>query len=138
MHAILAFLFTLITGPTIEQIDAARESLKPLLIAMRIVESSNNDDAVGDNGKALGSLQIWEAYWQDAVEHAPCLEGSYKDVTNLVYAERVVVAYMLRYARKAVESKDFEKLARIHNGGPRGYKNKATLQYWKKIQKNLS
>ena len=137
MHAVLALLTVLCGGPTIEQIDAARKELRPLLDAMAIVESNNNDNAIGDHGKALGALQIWEVYWRDAVEYAPDLGGRYEDVTNRDYAERVVVAYMLRYAHKAIDRKDFAHLARVHNGGPKGYKVKATLVYYSKILKHL-
>jgi hypothetical protein len=37
-----------------------------------------------------------------------------------------------------VNKKDFETLARIHNGGPRGHKNPATVGYWNKVRKNLN
>ena len=30
-----------------------------------------------------------------------------------------------------------EDLARIHNGGPNGYKKSATLGYWEKVKKYL-
>ena len=35
-----------------------------VLSAIRVVESNNNDDAVGDNGKAIGVYQIWKSYWK--------------------------------------------------------------------------
>ena len=31
-----------------------------------------------------------------------------------------------------------EDMARIHNGGPDGWKNPATAAYWEKVKKNLS
>ena len=31
-----------------------------------------------------------------------------------------------------------EKIARIHNGGPKGYKKRATNAYWRKVQKVLA
>ena len=46
--------------------------------------------------------------------------------------------YMKRYAKDAwtdLKSFDAEKVARIHNGGPRGYKKKATEKYWTKVKK---
>ena len=30
-----------------------------------------------------------------------------------------------------------EDLARIHNGGPNGYKNKLTVKYWEQVKKHL-
>ena len=48
-------------------------------------------------------------------------------------------AYMKRYATEARlgHAPTDEDLARIHNGGPNGYKNPATLDYWRKVQQHL-
>jgi hypothetical protein len=135
---ILLILSAVLPAQTIEQIDKIREDIRPLLDAISKVESNDNDDAVGDNGKALGRYQIWKIYWQDAVEKCSDLRrAGYECVQDKVYAERILVAYMLRYAKKAIENKDFEKLSRIHNGGPTGHKKKATLPYWNKVNKIL-
>ena len=46
---------------------------------------------------------------------------------------------MKRYATRARlgRSPTDQDLARIHNGGPNGYKNPATLGYWQKVKKYL-
>jgi hypothetical protein len=93
---------------------------------------------VGDNGKALGPLQIHRGYFQDASEFDKSLGTNYSKVTDIEFAKRVVVAYLKRYVPKAVATNDFETLARVHNGGPRGHKNPATVGYWNKIRKNLN
>lgn len=135
----LALLLTLfIGGPTVADIDKARDALRPFLDAVSVVESNGKDSAVGDNGNALGRFQIWEIYWKDAVEYCPELGGRYKDVTTKEYAERIVVAYLMRYGRKFIADNDLQSLARIHNGGPKGYKAKATLKYWKKVERALA
>lgn len=118
-------------------IDYHRNVLRTFLDAIAKVESNNNDAAIGDAGKAIGRYQIWQIYWQDAVEYSPSIGGQYSDCTNKDYAERVMVSYLLRYAKTAVENRDYEKLARIHNGGPRGHKKNATLAYWNKVNKIL-
>jgi len=125
-------------GTDLATLDVKREEIRPLLNALAVVESNNNDAAVGDNGRAIGRYQIWEIYWHDAVEFCPSLKGEYKDVTQKEYAERVITAYLLRYAKDSVENKDYEKLARIHNGGPKGYKKKATLKYWDRVEEKLN
>jgi hypothetical protein len=110
-----------------------------LLDALIQVESSGRDDAVGDGGKAIGCLQIWQPYWYDATEFSG-IGGSYKDCYNRAYAKRIVDAYMKRYAREAWTSTtkfNAEKCARIHNGGPKGHLKKATEKYWKKVDKLL-
>lgn len=121
--------------PTIDQLDAYRAELRPLLDAIRQVESGGDDNAKGDNGKALGAYQIWRVYWQDATDWATSIEGSYEEVRDRAYAERIMVAYWHRYARQAINEKNYETLARVHNGGPRGQSKKATLNYWNKVSK---
>lgn len=128
-------LLTLLIGAL--QYTPQQEALLDALIQ---VESNGNDDAVGDNGNAIGCLQIWKIYWQDATEFSK-IGGSYKDCFNRDYAKKVVNAYMIRYAKEAwtCPSKfDAEKVSRIHNGGPRGYKKKATLKYWEKVKRVLT
>ena len=105
-----------------------------LLAAIRQVESHGNDKAVGDGGKAIGPYQVWRVYWQDAVEHDKTIGGKYEDCYNPAYAEKVVRAYMARYAPKGAS---LETLARIHNGGPKGHQKEATVAYWAKVQKEL-
>lgn len=123
---------------TLRELDAARANLRPFLDALAQVESRGKDDAVGDNGKAIGRMQIWQVYWKDALAKCPKIGGTYQDCTSKVYAERIVVAYLLRYAPNAVASKDWQTLARIHNGGPKGATKAATRGYWVKVRKVLA
>ena len=106
---------------------------------MRIVESGGDDDAVGDGGKAIGPYQIWKVYWQDAIDYDPSIGGSYRDCFNREYAERVITAYMNRYAteNRIGRTPTKEDIARIHNGGPNGYRNNSTVSYWKKVENVL-
>jgi len=122
---------------SLRDLDAARANLRPFLDALAQVESGGKDDAIGDGGKAIGRMQIWEIYWKDAMAKCPKIGGEYKDCTTKTYAERIVVAYLLRYAAKAVADKDWQTLARIHNGGPRGATKAATRKYWAKVEKAL-
>ena len=48
-------------------------------------------------------------------------------------------SYMNRYATEARLGRKptNEDIARIHNGGPNGYKKESTLKYWKKVEKCL-
>lgn len=103
-----------------------------LIRAISIVESNNNPDAVGDGGRAAGAFQIWDVCWQDAVEHDPSIGGSYEDVYNYDYARKILIAYWDRYGYNV--DHDLESLARIWNGGPRGYQKSSTEKYWSKVQ----
>lgn len=121
-----------------------------VLQALRIVECGDVDQPPrGDGGNARGWYQIWRAYWQDATEFSG-IGGTYAEVeTDKAYAEKVVAAYMRRYAKEEwsrIEAgtatlADVETVARIHNGGPRGAKGKRrklTDGYWAKVKKEIT
>ena len=116
------------------------------LKAIRVVECGDvANPPKGDGGNARGHYQIWYAYWYDAVEFSS-VGGAYADCDKRDYAGKVVGAYMTRYAKaewaRAVVGTatmaDLEKLARIHNGGPKGHTKDATDPYWKKVKKELA
>ena len=106
--------------------------------ALHMVESGGRvGKIVGDNGRALGPLQIHKSYWQDAVTFDDTIGGSYSDCTKLDYSIKIVNAYLNRYAQNAILSNDYKKLARIHNGGVKGNNKEATIEYWNKVNKYL-
>eukprot|EP01138_Halocafeteria_seosinensis_P007939 gb/GECG01008111.1/.p1 GENE.gb/GECG01008111.1/~~gb/GECG01008111.1/.p1 ORF type:complete len:172 (+),score=14.22 gb/GECG01008111.1/:1-516(+) len=112
-----------------------------LLNAMIQVESGGDENAIGDNGKAIGPLQIWEVYWRDAVEHSG-IGGSYEDCKgpgSTAYSKRIVRAYMARYATESRLGRPptAEDIARIHNGGPNGHTHSATAGYWEKVKARM-
>ena len=91
--------------------------------ALHIVETSGRTGSIlGDNGRALGPLQIHRAYHADAR-----IGGDYARCADLDYSRRVVSAYLQRYAPAAWAAGDVTTLARIHNGGPRGERGTAAL-----------
>lgn len=115
-----------------------------LLDAIRQVESGGDACAIGDKhlfNKAYGPYQIREPYYNDAVRANPSLADggrSFKDVWGRgseQYSEEVIKNYMGRYATEARLGRPptDEDIARIHNGGPNGYKNPNTIGYWNKV-----
>jgi len=106
-----------------------------LLDAIRFVESGDREIVPdGDGGKAIGPYQIWRVYWLDACEYDPSLKTrGYEACREEAYARRVVIAYMSRYGR----GKSAEGLARIHNGGPKGHRKSATVEYWAKVRREM-
>lgn len=112
-------------------------SMSPLEDAVWSVESARSTDPniTGDNGKAIGPLQIWKIAWTDV-----CLPGEkYEDCRELAYSLEVFRRYTARYAkasRLGHEPTDIDR-ARIWNGGPNGFKKSSTLPYAKKIRKAL-
>jgi len=103
------------------------------------VESSGDPDAIGDNGLAFGCLQLHASYVQDAAEFAG-ETWKHEDAFNPATAEQIVRAYMARYAteRRLGREPTYQDIARIHNGGPNGFKKAATDGYWLKVKKELA
>ncbi len=132
--AILSLL--VLASPAVALTD---KEFNDVLRAIRVVESNNNPDAVGDNGNAIGVYQIWRTYWTDATEFSG-IGGTYRDCFKPKYADKIVRAYMKRYATKRRLGREptQEDIARIHNGGPNGYKKTATLKYWDKVKAVLN
>ena len=124
-------------------------SWRELLDALREVETGGQPrgglGAVGDGGAALGPLQIHEVYHLDAAERDAALTSYASCGSSLSYSERVVRAYMSRYASAQLQRletgsgtlEDCEVVARIHNGGPRGHQREATAPYWSRARRIL-
>ena len=108
---------------------------RAILNAIRTVETgaeSDPDHAIGDGGDALGAYQIHRSYWLDATEKDPALRAlGYESVTDRAIAERVVIAYLTRYAPRW----DLDTVSRIHNGGPKGHTKNSTKGYAAKVAK---
>jgi len=115
---------------------------KQLLLAIMIVESNLNPNAIGDDGKAFGILQIHEAYVKDANELSIRGGGkrfTHNDMFSQLYSINVFCLYMQRYAteKRLGRSPTQEDIARIHNGGLNGFRKDSTLKYWEKVQVEL-
>ena len=114
-----------------------------LLDAIADVESlgeSNRDTCIGDNGNAVGRYQIWKIYVDD-VNRFSKVKFTYDCRKNADTSRQIVKAYLIhygkRYERLTGKKASNEVLARIHNGGPNGYKKEATLKYWEKVQRKM-
>ena len=107
-------------------------TLSNLISALIIVESSNNDLAVGDQGRAIGCLQIHKAVVLD-VNRITGSHYKHSEMTNRVAARAVCETYLKAYGKGA----STEQLARRWNGGPTGDRKSATEAYWSKVKKNL-
>lgn len=107
-------------------------NLTNLISALIIVESSGNDMAIGDNGRAIGALQIHKAVVLD-VNRITGSHYRHADMTNRVAARAVCEAYLNAYGKGATP----EQLARRWNGGPKGDTKSSTEAYWAKVKKHL-
>ena len=115
-------------------------NIERLLDAIWYVESGcRNGPIKGDGGNALGPMQIWRAFWQDAVEFSG-QGGKYEDVSDIKYAKKTVKNYWKRYciARRVGREPTIWHAAVMVNGGPNAHKasgkKKANLvKYWDKV-----
>lgn len=137
------FLITLIIGllcitPTTAQessdaVYVGEFNIRPLLNALYHKESTcghNKND--GDSGRAIGPYQIWEVYWQDAIEYDPSIGGTYQDCRKKSYAEKVIRAYMERYGKKHLNNK---YLAGVHHRlASTKHRNSGDEAYWKDVK----
>jgi len=99
--------------------------------ALHLVETSGRHGPIlGDNGRSLGPLQISRAYHRDSG-----VAGDYSRCADLAYAQKVVAAYLKRFAPNAWAKGDVRTLARVHNGGPAGHHKTATLVYAAKVSR---
>jgi len=89
----------------------------------------NPFEAIGDGGRSLGPYQISKDYWTDSNT-----KGQYRFVKNKYYSRKVMKNYWNRYCKEELKNKNFEVLARVHNGGPKGMRKTSTKDYWKKIK----
>lgn len=109
----------------------------PFLIA---VESGGDPNAIGDGGKAVGILQIHKCVVDD-VNRIYGKAYAYADRLDVEKSNTIARLYLRYwgwyYEKHTDEKATAETLARIHNGGPRGWKKKATEKYWAKVQKAI-
>ena len=111
-----------------------------LLSAIAWVESRNNDYAIGDNGEAVGRYQLHRIYVDD-VNRIAGTSYTYADRTDPLKSRQMVEIYLNYYGevyrQRTGKRPTAEVLARIHNGGPRGYEKNSTKSYWLKIKKEM-
>ena len=108
-------------------------NLTNLLTALIAVESGGRDSAIGDQGRALGPLQIHRAVVVD-VNRFTGSHYRHQDMTNRAQARAVCEAYLTHYGKGCTT----EQLARKWNGGgPAGDRKAATLPYWRKVEAQL-
>ena len=133
--ACLAALVALGTHCWLDRRIPVYAPIADILHAIRMVESHDRPDVPdGDGGRAIGPYQVHEVYWRDALAEDPTLGGTYEDCRDRAYAERIIRAYMLRYAPEAWASGDAEIIARTHNGGPSGPDKASTAAYWERVR----
>ena len=117
-------------------------NLNALIFALAIVESGNNDSAIGDEGKALGRLQIHacvvqdvnQIYGTDYIHHPDYL---FDQETSEEICRKYLVYWGAHHEGRTGLKSTYEVYARIWNGGPRGNTKSKTDNYWIKVKAAL-
>ncbi len=127
--------------PTIKPVDIQQDTIEEkktvpevedLIEAIIFVESRGNDSIIGDNGRAVGCLQMHPV----AVYECNRLIGFDSFDLDDRYDRQQSIS-MFNVIRNASKDTSNEFIARNWNGGPKGYKKPATIKYWNKVKKYL-
>lgn len=101
------------------------------------VESTNNPKAIGDDGKAYGIVQIHKVCVQDVNQRFKT-EYKLQDALDIEKSRDVFKKYLIIWGKEYEEKTgckiNLETLARIWNGGPKGYEKESTIKYWEKVK----
>jgi hypothetical protein len=110
-------------------------TISNLISALIIVESSNNDMAIGDQGRAIGCLQIHRAVVLD-VNRITGSHYRHQDMTNRVAARAVCEAYLKHYVteKRIGRKPTVADFAKVWNSGPEGFKKTCSDKYAAKVQ----
>ena len=120
-----------------EKIDNREE----LIEAMAFIESGGNPNAIGDlnlGTPSIGLLQIRPIMVRE-VNRILKNQGLEKRFRNKDRKDSTKSIEMFNiWADTYHLNSSYEKTARNWNGGPKGYMNKRTEHYWKKIQNYIT
>ena len=108
--------------------------LAPLFAALAQVESGN--------GKTSQNIyQITERFVDDVNRISTEEKFVYSDRYDRKRSERMMEIYWVYYVARYIDATGrdptWETLARIHNGGPDGWKKYATKRYWRRVKELL-
>jgi hypothetical protein len=104
-----------------------------LIDALVHVESKGNVHARGDNGRAIGILQIHKEVIDD-VNKAYGVAYKYVDRKNPIISREICRKYLVLHGGFGATN---ETYARIWNGGPNGHRRKSTRGYWIRVKCHL-
>lgn len=127
-----------------DQKRGAVSQMDRLIEALIQQESSGRDHAIGDkkfdpDRRAYGCLQIRKTCIDDVNRRYGTTYTAKDCLGNRELSKWVCVMYIQMYAtqERLGHKPTLQDMARIWNGGPNGWKRKATLKYWSQVQTRL-
>lgn len=132
-YCLIAFLCVL-TALSVNAVEVSDR----LLHALKMAESGCKSDAIGDNGKAVGILQLHKVYVDDANRIVGYKKYSYNDRYDVHKSEEITLIVLAHYGdiyeyRTGKTCTD-EVLARIHNLGYSNWNSELGTMYWNKVK----
>ena len=109
------------------------DSLDRLIDAIGWVESKNVISAVGDDGEAVGILQIHKIMVDDVNRIVGYDKFGYQDRLNFTRSRQMCRIYLTHYCSD-MSTRD---KARCWNGGPTGYKKSCSVSYGTKVMNRM-
>jgi Destabilase len=88
----------------------------------------------GDMGRGTRITMPWRQCSADMACSAACVQVSPHSPCWRIGISVCLQNYMARYASRCNPSLTCEVIARVHNGGPNGCRNSATLLYWNRVR----
>jgi hypothetical protein len=103
---------------------------------LKVVETNNNPDSIGDNGRSYGILQIQRSVLRD-VNRIYGTDYRHKDMFDEEASEEVFMLYLCYgkevFLKKHCRFPTEEEMVRMWNGGIyKGYKYNQTKSYYQK------
>ena len=109
-----------------------------LLLAMAQVESAGRPSAIGDGGLARGALQIHRCVVAD-VNRIHSTRFTHKDAHDPAKARQMAFLYLSHYCseRRLGRKPTQEEVPGGGGGGPDGWREAGTINYWNKVKKEM-
>lgn len=119
------------------------DTLTQLILAIIQIESGGDNLKVNKAEQAFGCLQIREIYVEDVNRILKLNKDprrfTHGDAFNRDDSIDMFMIYVFYWAEKKEQKTGrpatYEDMARIHNGGPNGWKKENTKKYWEKLKK---
>ena len=122
----------------VESVPIRPCDVNDLFRAIAMVESGGDNSKIGKAGEA-GQYQLTRIYVDDVNRIIRCPAYLYVHRLCPCFSKKMMLVYWGHYAtvERLGRVATLEDLARIHNGGPNGWRKKCTEKYWKKVKIEL-
>ena len=125
---------------TLQSIDTP-QPIDTLVAALIYVESRGNENAVGDKhlgNPSVGVLQIRPIMVREVNRILKRKKSDRRfKLKDRFSKEKSIEMFRIWQSYHLPNSSD-EVIARCWNGGPKGWRRKATLHYWRKVQREIN